>query len=88
MLQKTASLFLFTQENSSKTIMSATTNELQKALQIAEEKFEGDNTVKQFEKASKEFEKLVELGIAKKRGYNLMTIDKAHLQSVGFNTNV
>ena len=40
---------------------------------------ESRSKVKQFEKASKNFDRLIEKGLAKKKGYNLMTIEKAHL---------
>lgn len=49
--------------------------------------FKDDNTLAAFERASLEFENLVKRGLVKRRGYNLMTIDKKHLYFSNFNTN-
>ncbi len=40
---------------------------------------ENENDMRSLEKASEEFEKLVEQGLAKRRGYNLRTIQDTHL---------
>lgn len=49
------------------------------------EKFENDPKVKEFEKANSEFKALIKEGIVKERGYNLLTVESAHLNGVHFN---
>ncbi len=49
-------------------------------------KFDETQETKDFEKAIEEFERMVESGLVKKRGYTLMTIDDAHLHRATFNT--
>lgn len=51
------------------------------AKRLAEE----NNKLELFEKASANFEELIKRGLAKNRGYNLLTIDKAHLHKTSFN---
>ncbi len=63
-------------------------NSLKKVILDQSLKFKDDATLKAFEKASIEFDKLVKSGIAKKRGYNLMTIDGKHLQKFSCNSNL
>ena len=41
--------------------------------------------IESFEKASVEFERLVEVGILKKRGYSVMTVSEALTQQIMFN---
>lgn len=42
----------------------------------------GDNPqAKEFQKASDKFDELVELGLAEKRGYNLLSPTDAHIKS-------
>ena len=42
--------------------------------------------LEEFEKSSKEFEEMVSKGIAKRRGYTLLTIEGASFPSLAFNT--
>ena len=59
---------------------------LLESLSFAEDMFKNDSTLEQFEKTGKEFDELVKRGIAKKRGYNLLSIsDKAYMRKVTFN---
>lgn len=60
---------------------------LENTLKKEGKRFENDKILLEFEQASIEFEKLVERGIAKKRGYNLMTIEGKHLQQYSINTS-
>lgn len=60
---------------------------LENTLKKEGKRFENDKILLEFEQASIEFEKLVEKGIAKKRGYNLMTIEGKHLQQYFINTS-
>jgi hypothetical protein len=59
--------------------------DLTKTLKEQSAKHSKDHKLKEFEKASEEFSKLVKQGIAKRRGYTLLTIDQAHLHRVNFN---
>ncbi|OQB12791.1 MAG: hypothetical protein BWY15_02085 [Firmicutes bacterium ADurb.Bin193] len=49
------------------------------------QKFKDDPKIKAFEAASHEFKHLVEQGIIKERGYNLLTVENAHLNRLQFN---
>lgn len=42
--------------------------------------------LQEFEKSSKEFEEMVSKGIIKRRGYTLLTIERASNPSLAFNT--
>lgn len=56
--------------------------------QYAEEVSKSSEEVKMiesFEKASVEFERLVEAGILRKRGYSVMTVSEALTQPIMFN---
>jgi hypothetical protein len=64
-------------------VVTSLTQELEKESK----KFQGDATLVAFEQASIEFEELVKKGIAKRRGYNLMTIEGKHLQRYCVNSN-
>lgn len=51
------------------------------------EKFKNDSKIKEFEKASAEFKSLIEKGLVKERGYNLLSVENAHLKGANFNVN-
>lgn len=59
------------------------------SLKVADEKFKDDDSVKNFEQYQKEFKKLVEKGVAKERGNNLLSASDAHIKTrVFYNTNI
>lgn len=59
------------------------------SLKVADEKFKDDNSVKNFEQSQKEFKELVEKGVAKERGNNLLSASDAHIKTrVFYNTNI
>lgn len=62
--------------------------DLENSIKQEGERLKSSETLASFEKASLEFEKLVERGIAKKRGYNLMTIETKHLSQFSINSNL
>jgi ribosomal protein S20 len=62
------------------------TNDLKKIIEREERKFKNDDTMNSFKEASKEFDKLVEEGIVKRRGYNLITIEEKHLRQYSINS--
>lgn len=45
----------------------------------------GGARLNEFEKSAKEFQKLINKGIVKSRGYNLQSIEDSHKTSVQFN---
>jgi len=59
--------------------------ELTMAIENSSKKFKDEVLLNQFEKASEEFEKLVSLGIAKRRGNNLISITDTHLHKSNLN---
>lgn len=62
------------------------TESLEEILSKEAQKFIDDPIVKEYEKASKEFDALVDKGLAIKRGYNLLTIENTHLYRISFNS--
>lgn len=66
--------------------------EIAKSLEITLSKegkrLQDDLILASFEQASIEFDKLVQSGIVKRRGYNLMTIDGKHLQQFSISSNL
>jgi hypothetical protein len=61
---------------------------LENTLEKEGKRLQDDATLASFEHASVEFEKLVQSGIVKRRGYNLMTIEGKHLQQFSINSNL
>ena len=55
------------------------------ALEKTAHKYTESSQVKSFQKACISFDRLIEQGMIKKRGYNLLTIDEAHLHKQQFN---
>lgn len=55
------------------------------AIANSNDKFKNEILLNEFEKASEQFEKLVSLGIAKKRGNNLISITDIHLHKSNLN---
>lgn len=58
---------------------------LKEALVSSTEKFKNSDMLNKFKEASNEFERLVELGIVKKRGNNLISITDTHLHKLNVN---
>lgn len=65
--------------------MGTIEKELIETLKVETEKFQNDPKIKEFEKANSEFKNLVQEGVTKERGYNLLTVENAHLTGVHFN---
>lgn len=59
---------------------------LKKAIEIAAENFGNDPGIKELEHASIEFKNLIEKGVTKNRGYNLLSRDEAFSGRIAFNT--
>lgn len=61
-------------------------NKLIEQIGLLEKKFTNSEETKQFQETSKEFDKLVERGVAQKRGNQLLSATDAHVKSqVWFN---
>lgn len=58
---------------------------IQHILEKESSKYKDDSKIKEYEKAIENYKKLIEKGLTKHRGYNLITIDKAHLKRHSFN---
>jgi len=61
-------------------------SDLNNTLREEAAKLENDPKLKAYEKALIEFNKMVESGLIKRRGYTLQTFDETHLNRVFFNT--
>jgi len=65
--------------------MSQIEKSLTDSISSLHDKFREDKALSSFEEASKMFEELVQNGQAKRRGYNLMTLDEILHRSIEFN---
>jgi len=63
--------------------METIVNDLQEALKSASEQFRDSAKLRELEQANEEFKKMVKNGMAKERGYNLESSDKAHSRTAG-----
>ena len=59
---------------------------VKETLESASKDFKNDPILKEYIKASKEFNKLVEKGVAVNRGHNLRSPGEMHLAPGSFNT--
>lgn len=60
--------------------------DLKKTLNKAKKAFEKDELLSKYEEAAKKFDELVEKGIVKRRGNNLISITERHLYTSVFNS--
>lgn len=58
---------------------------MHESLNLAKSKFKNDPVIQEFEKAILEFQDLVQKGLAKKRGHNLLSISDNFHPQVRFN---
>ncbi len=65
--------------------MNTIDRKLSKLIKQKEKKMFNDTYLNELEKSTKEFQKLIDKGIAKSRGYNLQTIEDSHKTSIQFN---
>lgn len=61
---------------------------LENILEKEKKRLQNDATLASFVKASIEFDKLVQSGVVKRRGYNLMTIEGKHLHQFSLGSNL
>lgn len=58
-------------------------------IDMLEEKFTNNEKIRKFQETSKEFDKLVEQGLAERRGNRLLSTSDAHLKrQVRFNVKI
>jgi len=76
---------LYTQENLFK-MEKELIKELEKTIDTLDKKFSKDKLVEKFEKSTSEFEILVEKGLIKKRGNNILSILDKNSTNISFNT--
>ena len=62
--------------------------ELIPTLENEAKKLKNDPVILEFDKADKEFSKLVDEGLAKRRGNNQMSVDQIHMRRYSFNTPI
>lgn len=62
--------------------------ELIQTLENEAKKLKNDPKILEFDKADKEFSKLVDEGLAKRRGNNQMSVDQIHMRRFSFNTSI
>lgn len=63
--------------------METTLSKFQEVMQNASEQFRDSDKLRELEQANEEFKKMVKSGMAKERGYNLVSSDKAHSRTAG-----
>jgi hypothetical protein len=59
---------------------------LQKVLKERSDKFDNDPDIIEYQNAVQEFEKLVQMGVAKHRGYTLSTIESSPSRYIKVNS--
>ncbi|TVR77813.1 MAG: hypothetical protein EA412_10060 [Chitinophagaceae bacterium] len=62
--------------------------QVEAAIKKSEIKFKGSELIDKYEDALKKFEELVDKGVAKKRGNNLISITDLHLHKSLFNSSL
>lgn len=65
--------------------METVEKKLSKLIRQETKKMSNDTCLKELEKSTKEFQKLIDEGVTKPRGYNLQTIEDSCNSSIQFN---
>ena len=65
--------------------MNPIVNKVIETIQEQAHQFENDPDIKELEIANSEFKNLLKAGVVKERGYNLLTVESAHLIAMRFN---
>lgn len=81
-----AKVFVFSSTPANLSDMESIEKQLMESVETLKKKFAGNEQVKAFEKTNDQFQELVEKGIVKKRGHNLLSPADAHVKNkVWFN---
>ncbi len=67
--------------------MKKITEQVIKIIDDTENDFEDESNYKELMEASEKYNKMVKLGIVKKRGYNLLSIDQTDIKQPTFNSH-
>lgn len=68
--------------------METIEKKLSKLIKQERKKISHDPCLKELEESSKEFQKLIDEGVVKHRGYNLQTIEDSYNSSIQFNMSL
>lgn len=60
--------------------------QITKIISNTEDDFKGDSNYEELKDASEKYNEMVRLGIIKKKGYNLLSIDQTNIKQPSFNS--
>ena len=66
--------------------MEKISEQIIKLIGDSEKDFEGETNYEELREASERYNEMVKLGIIKKRGYSLLSIDQANIKQPTFNS--
>lgn len=66
--------------------MEKISEQINKIIIDAEKNFEGEIDYEELRKASESYNEMVKMGVIKKRGYNLLSIDQTTINQPTFNS--
>ena len=66
--------------------MEKISEQIIKIISDAEKNFKGEVAYEELRKASESYNEMVKMGVIKKRGYNLLSIDQTNIKQPTFNS--
>ena len=66
--------------------MEKISEQIIKIISDTEKNFEGEINYEELRKASESYNEMVKMGVIKKRGYNLLSIDQTNINQPTFNS--
>jgi len=66
--------------------MEKISEQIIKIISDTEKNFEGEINYEELRKASESYNEMVKMGVIKKRGYNLLSIDQTNIKQPTFNS--
>lgn len=66
--------------------MEKITEQVIRIIGNTEKGFEGENNYEELKEASERYNEMIKLGIFKKKGYNLLSIDQTNIKQPAFNS--
>ena len=66
--------------------MEKISEQIIKIISDTEKNFEGEINYEELRKASESYNEMVKMGVIKKRGYNLISIDQTNIKQPTFNS--
>ena len=67
--------------------MEKISEQIIKIISVTEKDFEGEINYEELRKASESYNEMVKMGVIKKRGYNLLSIDQTNIKQPTFNSH-